>query len=284
MDPEEIYKKTYIAPKMIQALLDENFKKIGNRSKALGFVTILERELGLDLSELREKIDEYYSASAHYSEAFAIKEKNEPTKKNPMLVLFLLVVLVLGIGYYFYDKNGIAGPKASETFLQKSSKSATSVSLTAANTSSSSQSSEPVIVVSSEQNESNSSSSSILSIQTNQESNPSSSQKSEENRTASFEPKAPLHMITIVPRKKLWVGIVYLDNYKRRSFVTSKPIELNTSRDQLIVTGHGVLDIDIDGQVQKYNDRRKLRFLYRAGELEKIDAKIFKQYNRGKNW
>jgi len=278
MDPEEVYQKTYIAPKMVQALVEEDFKRIGNRSKALGFVKILERELGLDLSELRQKIEEYYGDAVEYSQAFAIDEKSHTQHKNPLLYLFVVAVVVIvgAVVGYRYLGHSQSKPTHQDFLAQSSSSSFDSFSPSSSSS-----------MVASEINESNhfiqslaSSDEANLSFETN------ASEVTENNeREAIEEPAAlPPPQIAIIPRKKLWVGIVYLDDYTRKNYITSAPIELNTSRDQLIVTGHGVLDIDIDGNITKYNSRHKLRFLYRAKELEPIDAITFKQYNRGKNW
>lgn len=278
MDPEEVYKKTYIAPKMVQALVEEDFKKIGNKSKALGFVKILERELGLDLGELRQRIEEYYGDAVEYSQAFAINEKSHIQHRSPLLFLFILAVLLIIGGIVGYRYLASSQPKPSQqSFLAQSQPSFSNIS--------SSQSSSSAMATI-ETNESNQSQSLASSSEANltTEANVSEVSESNESEVAEEPVASPPPQITLIPRKKLWVGIVYLDDYKRKNYITSSPIELNTSRDQLIVTGHGVLDIDIDGNITKYNSRHKLRFLYRARELEPIDAATFRQYNRGKNW
>ncbi len=279
MDPEEVYQKTYIAPKMVQALVEEDFKKLGNKSKALGFVKILERELGLDLSELRQKIEEYYGDAARYSQAFAINEKSQIPYRNPLLYFFVItVVIIVGavVGYryfgHFQSKN------THQDFLVQCSSSSYESSFSQSSSS---------VMSSNEINESNRSVQSLVSSdETNLSFEANASEVAEDNKSEVIEEPAALSppRITIIPRKKLWVGIIYLDDYTHKNYITSGPIELNTSRDQLIVTGHGMLDIDREGNITKYNSRHKLRFLYRAGELEPIDATTFKLYNRGKSW
>ena len=314
MDPEEIYKRTYIAPKMIQALLEEDFKRIGNKSKALGFVKILERELGLELGELRQKIIDYYENGKNHS--FKPKGNKESQAGQSALWGYLLIVglivVVGGVAGYVYvhrlypDIFHLGGSLAqnssssssfttsssvrvAESSIQNSSFSSSSSSLALALASKSSE------VNPSDQSEENQSVKSPLfheeakeqeadlapQIEQNQKVKLAQSDQSDQNE----EPAAPAFpKITIVPRGKLWIGIIYLENRKRESRIISAPFELNTSKDQLIVTGHGKLNIDIDGKITKYNDRHKLRFLYRAGELEPIDAATFKQYNKGKTW
>ena len=271
MDLEEVHKKTYIAPKMLQALIEEDFKSLGNKSKALGFVKILERELDLDLGELRQRIEEYYENLVERPQDSIIEKK--PKEKNFLLYFGVVVLLITGgaiLGYRYLTPStpSSQGLKSEPNFLASSSSS----SLVFSASSSSS------LALTTQRSSSEGNSTLALSS----ESNRSEVEQKSEIIKKPFSLTPP--SITLIPRKKLWVGIVYLDNHKRKVYVTTSPIELNTSRDQLIVTGHGVLDIDIDGNITKYNSRHKLRFIYRAKELEPIDAITFKQYNRGKNW
>ena len=269
MDIEEVRKKTYIAPKMLQALIEEDFKTLGNKSKALGFVKIIERELGLDLGELRQKIEEYYENVVETSQNIQNNGVEKTPKEKNFLYYSLGVVVLLVIagtiaGYrYFRSSQSL---KSESNFL--ASYSSSSLDLSTSSSSSVALSSQSF---SSEEND---------TLAVSSESN----QSEEKSENLKEPPSLAPPSITLIPRKKVWVGVVYLDNHKRKVYVTASPIELNTSRDQLIVTGHGVLDIDIDGNITKYNSRHKLRFLYRARELEPIDTATFKLYNRGRDW
>jgi len=269
MDIEEVRKKTYIAPKMLQALIEEDFKTLGNKSKALGFVKIIERELGLDLGELRQKIEEYYENVVETSQNIQNNGVEKTPKEKNFLYYSLGVVVLLVIagtiaGYrYFTSSQSL---KSESNFL--ASYSSSSLDLSTSSSSSVALSSQSF---SSEEND---------TLAVSSESN----QSEEKSENLKEPPSLAPPSITLIPRKKVWVGVVYLDNHKRKVYVTASPIELNTSRDQLIVTGHGVLDIDIDGNITKYNSRHKLRFLYRARELEPIDTATFKLYNRGRDW
>ncbi len=291
MDIEEIHKKTFVLPKVLEALINGQYDKLGNKTKALGFVAILERDLGLDLSPLKRDIEEHFSIRPDIEEIFEPKE--EP-KKSSGMVWFLVVLLIglAGVGYYFYGDKAFLQLAQGGNFLQSSSSSVSSTTSSALSSSLSSVSSS----LSSSSLQSSSSSSSLAVIEQNSTQSSTQSSIGEENlsvateeneseATLAEEPTQPaLPTITIVPRSKVWVGIVYLDDFSKKQYLTSRPIELNTSRDQLIVTGHGMINIEQDGEVKEYNSRQKLRFIYRAGELEQIDKQSFKLYNRGRNW
>jgi len=106
MNPDEIYKKTFLLPKVIKALADEKFEELGNRTKALGFVSILERELHLDLSELREKIENYFSqdGNVRYEKVAETGEGVAKPKKrrNKLFYLLLLLGALLGALLYYF--------------------------------------------------------------------------------------------------------------------------------------------------------------------------------------
>ena len=281
MDPEEIYKKTFVLPKVIKALIQDEFDKLGNKAKALGFVAILERELKLDLSELRQKIEDHFGQnSVEYDKVFEVREKEHKRSLMPFLALLIVVLFAAG-GYYYYTNEPKKQIEASNDFFVSSSSSSVSIQISSSSEAPSSK--EPSSISSS----TSSYSSQALVADTNtSEETPEPEAVAEANATEinATQELAVLPSVTLIPKRKLWVGIIYLDDYSKKNYITKKPIELNTSRDQLIVTGHGLLTFDIDGQMKEYNSQNKLRFIYRAGELEEIDRKSFRLYNRGKSW
>jgi cytoskeletal protein RodZ len=287
LDPQEVYKRTYIAPKVLKALLEGDFARLGNRTKALGFVAILERELELDLGEIKEKIDEFYGIHQE-SSVFEIKEKEE--RRSFSWFWVIVAVLIAVAGYYFYTKSQQKFQKEPDSFLAAES----NVTKTESNASeeenrSSAQTVETNETVSygvledtNESNDYNASGVSSMKFDNVEERNESNVSE-ESNATQELEAMAP-ETLTFIPKKKLWLGIIYLDDYSRKNYVTSSPVEINTSRDQLIVTGHGLFEVEHNNKIEDFKDRGKQRFIYRAGELEKIDATTFKRYNKGKDW
>ena len=57
---QKIHEQTHIARHHVKALLHESFDNI-SRVHFLGFISILEREYGVDLSELKAKGEEFYT-------------------------------------------------------------------------------------------------------------------------------------------------------------------------------------------------------------------------------
>ncbi|MCJ7765606.1 MAG: hypothetical protein MUP09_06655 [Thiovulaceae bacterium] len=106
-----------------------------------------------------------------------------------------------------------------------------------------------------------------------------------ENRQTSMtaEPTMPPHL-RIVPRGKLWLGIIDAESHKRRVEIITKPLELDGEKEWLIVTGYGYLDMECGDTTKKYKEPGKLLFLYEHGVCQQIDKAEFKARNKGKLW
>jgi hypothetical protein len=99
----------------------------------------------------------------------------------------------------------------------------------------------------------------------------------------STEPEMPLHL-RIVPRGKLWLGIIDAETHKRRVEIITKPLELDGEKEWLILTGYGYLDMECGDTIKKFTETDKLLFLYEHGVCQQIDQAEFKARNKGKLW
>ena len=100
---------------------------------------------------------------------------------------------------------------------------------------------------------------------------------------ASTEPIMPLYL-RIVPKGKLWLGLVDTETHRKRVETISKPLLLDAEKTWLIVTGYGHLDVDCGDTTNKYREDRKILILYEAGICQIIDKEEFKARNKGKLW
>jgi len=89
----------------------------------------------------------------------------------------------------------------------------------------------------------------------------------------------------INPNTELWVGVIYLDTKKRRSYLGEGNFSIDISRDQIITTGHGSLNIiQENGEILKFNKQAPLRFLVKDNNISEINWSKFKELNEGKSW
>ncbi len=315
MDPEEVFEKTYITPKIVRILMEEDFRHIASKNRTMGFITIIEREFGLDLSLLRQKAEGYFEIFPDEKEIFdeELKLVKKRKRRSYKKLLFLLLLVAGGYFYYhnYYAQQQQIQPQqqelnvsqkiatqeeVKESSLQSSSTqmtSSTQMSATSMKRDEKKQESVSAASLLQEENESTQmAKESVIPSQAEQEENTTllpiqkvdDRNNSQEENRALEQPVAAMPTLKIIPKEKLWVGIIYLDNYKHENHIISSPLELNTSRDQLIVTGHGMMQIKSDGEIQDFNEIAKQRFIYRNGKLEKIDRKTFRLYNRGRDW
>lgn len=75
------------------------------------------------------------------------------------------------------------------------------------------------------------------------------------------QPSVSPHKISIVPLRNVWIGIVYLDSRRRSSFIAENAFEVDLTRPQTIVTGHGMLELDVSGEKSAFNAANKMFFI-----------------------
>ncbi|QKG28524.1 phosphatidylglycerophosphate synthase [Campylobacter sp. RM16187] len=93
-----------------------------------------------------------------------------------------------------------------------------------------------------------------------------------------------LNEVKIHPRKKVWIGIIDLESSKKRSVDTDKPLNIILDKKQLVVTGHGSINLDIDGEVVKFSTDNPKRFLVEQDKITLISYDDFVSLNKGKSW
>ncbi len=296
---KKISSTTHITEPNIEAILNKEFDKL-DPTKAIGFTKILEREYSIDLSEWKKEFKEYREQIKKEEKEgiFIAAEEEAKEEEGSSKILFIVGIIALVIiaygAYVFVSStskttlnNGDVSKekeivkeienKAKKKREENLPKEEISKSPLKAVETNKSEIFESNISAKIEKNESNES----VAKEKKEELNVT---KQEGNESNFLNSKAIHKNFIISPRARIWLGVIYLDDYSKKQFLTDKNISLDPSRDFLIVTGHGKFDIYIDNQKYHYDDPLKVRLLYKDQTLEKIDANIFKTINRGKPW
>ena len=299
---KEISRKTHIEPTFLQYIFDKNFEKL-SRLNIRGYAKILQREYGVDLSELLAEYD-------------AFMQENTPDESNKTVVspkiasytpdditnqrqgggsgffFWIIILAIIGGGAYYFDaykyvQNFIATLNEDNTSVSYSQSSIvnevkkniidTNVTITQNAPKIEANSSNVKISAPAEQNATvNPASVDQNALKPSMAAQPAP--KVEQNVTK------PLNEAIITPKQRVWIGIINLENGQKTSSDTSKSVNINLDQRQLVVCGNGNIELKIGDKVTKYNPSRPARFLVENGDMKFLTYDEFVEMNKGKSW
>ncbi len=283
LDVKKIAEKTHISINKLQAIINKDFTKL-EKTTALGFVKILEREYSVDLSEWRTEYKKYIANIEENEPQKGQKYERDYDKSSKGKYIFGTIVVIGVLSYFVYQNL--------EKFTQNSFLEVKELEVKPIedNTQEKVLKEEPITVIS--EIVSSNSVSSELNIthnlashsSINSLSNNSSSSSSSSSISSSESSKKVENIDYIEPKKRVWVGKIYLDTFQKKDYTTGDRIELEENREQIIALGHGQLFIYINGNKKEYFGGDLVRFHYKNGEIKEITYDEFKALNRGKIW
>ena len=299
---KEISRKTHIEPTFLQYIFDKNFEKL-SRLNMRGYAKILQREYGVDLSELLAEYDAFMQENT--------PDDSHKTKVSPKIASYtpdditnqrqgggsgfffwiIILAIIAGGAYYFdaykYVQNFIASLNEDNTSVSYSQSSIvnevkkniidTNVTISQNTPKIDANASSVKISAPAEQNVTVS----PASIEQNAVKPSMAAQpapKVEQNVTK------PLNEAVITPKQRVWIGIINLENGQKTSSDTSKSVNINLDQRQLVVCGNGNIELKIGDKVTKYNPSRPARFLVENGDMKFLTYDEFVEMNKGKSW
>jgi len=300
---KEISRKTHIEPTFLQYIFDKNFEKL-SRLNIRGYAKILQREYGVDLSELLAEYDAFIQENtpdeshktkvtpkiSSYTPRDVVMQKQGGGSGAGFFFWIIILAIIGGSAYYFdaykYIQNFISSLDDENTSVTYSQSSIvnevkkniidTNVIITQNTPKIETNASSVKIIASAEQNTSTN--------QANLEQNavkPSVAQGAsmiEQNITK------PLNEAIITPKQRVWIGIINLENGQKISSDTSKSVNINLDQKQLVVCGNGNIELKIGDKVTKYDPSRPARFLVENGQMKFVSYDEFVELNKGKSW
>ncbi|MDY0327571.1 MAG: hypothetical protein RBR07_04925 [Arcobacteraceae bacterium] len=277
MKIDEIYNKTYVAHNNIEAIVNKEFNKL-NRFKTFGFINIIEKKFGFDLSDLKAEADVYFK-SIEKDKVVVVKEENIIKDFNKKWIILGVAALILFLVLIFQGDSEETDTKVQEVAVEQELKQEVQEDKILEEFIED----ETYLITPKDEVQEAIVSQEQLPVEVKEEVVPQ--EKIKEVVVTKKEVKEiALPKITIAPKQQIWVGVIYLDNHLKKDYLTSNNIPLDTTKEHLIVTGHGHLVINTDGVETDYSSNDKLRFLYKDNELKLINMEIFKELNNGKSW
>ena len=275
---KEIEDQTHIESHYIEAIIEKNVEVLSkiNRTKLNGFLTILEREYGIDLEEVR---GEYF----HESESISKTEDkdifplaNSEDKSGKKILFFIILISIVAYSYYYINSknNSEILEVVKETEIIKANDSVNNEVVVE----------EPIkdLNITKEEEKvevvANDTNSSETKVEESEKIETTENIDNNESNTSST-----ITAVSIVPKNKIWVGILYLDTMKKVSTV-DRNITLDLTRDQLVVTGHGIFKLYVNGEVKVYKQSKKVRLLYKDSNLSEVSKDEYRLIGEGKAW
>jgi len=249
---QKIHEDTHISKGYVQAMLHESFEEM-TKIQLFGFVSILEREYGVELDDLKAKISQYFVENS--------KDKNEevkvfvsPKRKRNLTPFYISTVVIIFAVVMYLTLNSTSNKnneviKVDNSAIENATNNITVV--------------EEVKIV--DINESN------ISVEVVEE-------------LVVVEEKMVVKSFKIKPKVRVWLGYIDLETYKKKQTTFKNELDLDPSKDWLLSFGHGHLNIEIDGVENKYTIANNVRFLYKDGQIKKVTLKEFRELNKGSRW
>jgi hypothetical protein len=254
-----LHEQTHIARNKLELVLTKSFDEL-TRVQFMGFISILEREYGVDLFGIRQEYDEFVQMHPNVVTPKESVILQAPSRSRQKWVLggVVVIILLITIGSMIQSRLSTA---PTEDVMQLSSGTVEVVDVNTdtvpaeINTTVVSPIVEANITVPNQ--ELNITSKSITTI---------------ENATS------------IQPKAKVWIGMLDLTTGTKSQKITMDTIVLDKSKNTLYMFGHGRLEIKSPDGIKTLKDRNAVWFTYENGQLKQINEAEFAAKNNGTAW
>jgi len=253
---QKIYEATHIPIKYVQSMLHGSFEGF-SKVQFIGFISILEREYQQDLSELTRSGLKYFDEKKKQSVnegLFVVAEKRKGNKNLYLLIVIAIFVVALLVKMIFFND------KVSETPIDDSLIENVTKNI------------EPLAIE--EENTTLETNASVDDVNAT----------IEEEVVKVDKPKAIEKSFKITSKSKVWFGYIDVKTNKHYQRIMKGEKSLDPSKTWLLLFGHGYINMYVDGELQKFSSRSKVRFLYKNNRLTAITVNEFKKLNKGRKW
>ena len=275
-----ISKKTNINEENLEYLVASNFDAL-KKIKALGFISIIEREYHADLGRLREQALEYYGSTDEVqSITLGLPIVEEKRGKSKFLLFFVFLLLGYASWYFFtqFDKKHLSGlipfvdEKTIDSFTNENKKT----------------SKEEIV------EDLSIAKATVSSTQTSVESKKVDivGKAAEENVTEKTETIAQdtvavtaMENVSIVPVGRLWFGLVEMDTKKRDHFSVAEAYELEvTNKTWLVATSSASFSLVSAGVTRDFNDAKEHYFKIDKNDIQDLSKDEYVELGGWSQW
>lgn len=308
---QEVCKRTHIEVKQLEYMINNQYEKL-NKINTIGFIKIISREYKIDLSDWLEGFYEYWYDNKAEEDAkkekIFVRAKSERSYKRIVwfiLFIFLISGVVAIFSIFKIDIDiaslinktkidvQIAGYQSAPVVQEAAKSLGVKVEERVVENNSSNVTVESVIVPidfnASQKIDTNDTNKSMNiegndSVETAIVTPQISLLLNEEKNSTTAVEQMPVTQAMIIPIRKVWVGIIFMDDFSRKITSNENNITIDLAKRQLIKTGNGFFRLAYDGNVEDFTDQGSTRFLIEKGSIKRISEEMFIQLNKGKNW
>jgi len=281
---KEISKTTNISEENIEKLKAEDFSQLV-KAKALGFISILERDYHVDLKPIRQKALTYYekNLSSEDSVNIALPRADEKQGRSKLFPLIVLGLLAYASWYFItqFDKKTLAtmlpfGDDKTEELLSANVLNSEDKSLSISSALKATEVNTPKnkIVAKIEPKKI------IPKKVTPTKSMPTTTSVSRNAHTLLRDKK-----IILLPAKKIWFGIIDMETGKRDHFSISKRYKIDVTKKRWLVATSKATFAFINGsRTQEFDDAKSHYFKVSREGIKELSKKEYVSQGGYRKW
>jgi hypothetical protein len=268
----EVSRRTYIELSYLKLMANKEFSRL-QPVKTLGFIRIIRREYGINMDDWLKEFEEYCKTNdqgkSKNKKTDDVLESRKNVNQNKKTYVFLAILFLVIFTLFAYNFTKGRGYIKSTIINSNISYYDESENKTDENIE------QPEI-----QN---------IIDDTDKFSNENDSAAAEQpvlvTNDVAPKPIVENFRAVISPRVNIWVGIVDLSTLKKQVYLQKEDIELDLSKEQIIITGHGDFTLKVDDGESKVFRAQNRIYLYAGnGTVEEINFERFIKLNGGREW
>jgi len=250
-----ISQKTKILEMNLEALFTGKFDTL-QKTRALGFIAIVEREYNADLNSLREEALEYYGLNKDQNSYGTRRYLDEEKKGKSKLLVFIVFGLLIYASWYFltqFDKKNLSGliPFVDEATIENF---VNSKEVEADDTASELN----IVKVTMDDKEV---APVVKKVEEVESQDVAALVSSLIDESTEAEVVNTLQTISIIPMNKLWFGLVDMDSKKREHFSIDKEYILDISeKSWLVATSSAPFSVVERDKTEDFSDAKEHYF------------------------
>ncbi len=286
LDLNDLHNTTHISMSSLEAILSRSYDKL-ERIHFSGFISILEREYQVDLSDVRSEYAAFNPKPAVQQSTISVKTMlNDTPKKESQKGWLVLLLVIVGVSaaFFFVNKYILNTQKFSFSSEVNNSEINAAKETMHNNTTVKPYMNQKKNVVSNVEKSPDPVNETTVPEEVDGVEVIQTQPISQGETVSQISGVSYNDQVTIIPHKNVWIGLIELPSMKKKNIVTDKEVKIDDTKDWLIALGHGEVDVQQDSEVLNFEGSKPLYFIYEYGTLRQIDKAEFKVLNQGKIW